>query len=80
VTGYLELVIKQIIQRYKIKKERLKLYFKRVNELMEYFSSFNIAFILRDKNHKVNSLALVASLSNTGDVQRKTYFQVERAF
>jgi ribonuclease HI len=43
VTGNFELVINQVTQRYKIKKERLKLYFKRVNELMEAFDSFNIS-------------------------------------
>jgi ribonuclease HI len=80
VTGDSELVINQVTQRYKIKKERLKLYFKRVNKLMESFSSFNISFIPRDKNHKADSLALAASLSNPDDVQRKTYFQVERDF
>jgi hypothetical protein len=74
------LVINQVTQKYKIKKERLKLYFKRVNELMESFSSFNMAFIPRDKNHNVNSLALVASLSNPYDVLRRKNFQVERAF
>jgi ribonuclease HI len=58
VTGNSDLVINHITQKYKIKKERLKLYFKRVNELMEYFSSFNILFIPRDKNHKADSLAL----------------------
>jgi ribonuclease HI len=78
VTGDSELVINQVTQRYKIKKERLKLYFKRVNKLMEAFSSFNISFIPRDKNQKADSLALVASLSNLDDVQRKTSFQVER--
>ena len=80
VIGDLELVINQVTQRYKIKKEILKLYFKRVNELMESFNSLNIAFIQRDKNHKVDSLALAASLSNPDDVQSKTSFQVERAF
>jgi ribonuclease HI len=62
VTRDSELVINQITQKYKIKKERLKLYFKRVNEPMESFSSFNICFIIRDNNHKVNSLALADSL------------------
>jgi ribonuclease HI len=80
VTGDSELVINQVTQRYKIKNERLKLYFKRVNELMESFSSLNIAFIPRDKNHKADSLALAASLSNPDNVQSKTSFQVERAF
>jgi ribonuclease HI len=60
VNGDSNLVINQLTQRYKIKKERLKLYFKRVNELMESFSSFNIYFIPRDKNHKKYSLALAA--------------------
>jgi ribonuclease HI len=62
VTSDSELVINQVTQKYKIKKERLKLYFKRVSELMESFCSFNISFIPRDKNQKVDSLALVASL------------------
>jgi hypothetical protein len=47
---------------------------------MEYFNSFNIYFILRNKNRKAHSLALVASLSNIDDVQRKMSFQVERVF
>jgi ribonuclease HI len=80
VIGDSDLVINHITQRYKIKKERLKLYFKRVNELMESFNSFNIAFIPRDKNHKADSLALVASLSNPDDAQSKTSSQVERDF
>ena len=63
VTSDFELVINQVTQRYIINKERLKLYFKRVNELMEYFSSFNISFIPRDKNQKVYSLAMATSLS-----------------
>ena len=61
VTGDSDLVINQVTQKYKIKKERLNLYFKIVNEMMESFSSFNIAFIPRDKNHKADSLALAAS-------------------
>jgi ribonuclease HI len=80
VTGDSKLVINQVTQRYKIKKERLKLYFKRVNKLVKYFISFNISFVPRDKNQKVDSLALAASLSSLDDIQRKTYFQVERVF
>jgi hypothetical protein len=78
--GESKLVINQVIQRYKIKKQRLKLYFKRVKELMECFNSFNISFIPRDKNKKEDSLALAASLSNPYDIQIKTSFQVERVF
>jgi ribonuclease HI len=80
VIGNSELVINQVTQRYKTKKERLKLYFKGVNELMESLSFFNISFIPRDKNQKADSLASMASLSNPDDIQRKTYFQVERVF
>jgi ribonuclease HI len=74
VTGDSELIINQVTQKYKIKKERLKLYLKRVNEPMESFISFNIAFIPRDKNHKVDSLTLEASLSDPYDILSKTYF------
>jgi ribonuclease HI len=52
INGDSELVINQITQKYKIKKERLKLYVKRVNELMESFSSFNISFVPREQNQK----------------------------
>jgi hypothetical protein len=47
---------------------------------MESFSYFNIVFIPRDKNHKVDSLSLAASLSNPDDVLRKMSFQVEISF
>jgi len=50
VIGDSELIINQVTHKYKIKKERLKLYFKRVNELMKAFCSFNISFIHRDNN------------------------------
>jgi hypothetical protein len=47
---------------------------------MESFSSFKISFIPRDTNQKVDSLALVASLSNQDDINIKTFFQVKRVF
>jgi hypothetical protein len=53
---------------------------KRVNEPMEDFNSFNISFIPREKNQKLDSLALVASLSNLKDIQSKSSFQVTRIF
>jgi ribonuclease HI len=60
VIGDFELVINKVTQRYNIKKEIFKLYFKRVNELMEALNSFNISFIPMGKNHKEDSLSLVA--------------------
>jgi len=78
ITSDFELIINQVnIQRYKIKKEKLKLNVKRVNELIEYFCSFNISFVPGEKNQKVDSLALVASLSNLDDIQSKSLFQVK---
>jgi hypothetical protein len=47
---------------------------------MESFISFNISFIPREKNQNPDSLALETSLSNPDDIQRKTYFQVQRIF
>jgi hypothetical protein len=67
VTGDFELVINHINKNDKITKEKLKFYAKRVNELMNYFSSFNISFILRDKNQKYDSLVVGASLFNPND-------------
>jgi ribonuclease HI len=78
ITGDSELVINHVTQKYKIKKERLKLYAKRVNELMESFSSFNLSFIPRERNQKDDSLAVVASLFNPDDFQDKNTFQVKR--
>jgi hypothetical protein len=64
ITGDFELVINHIRKKYKIKKERLILYDKRVDELMYSFISFNISFIPRERNKKSDSLAVVASLFN----------------
>ena len=47
---------------------------------MDYFYSFNISFIPRDKNQKVDSLAVVASLFNHDDLQSQNTFQVKRIF
>jgi len=74
VTGNSKLIINHIKKKYKIKKEKLKFYAKRVNELMEYFNSFNMSFIPRDKNKKSNSLEIVASLFNPNDSQVKIHY------
>ena len=77
ITGDYELVINHVTQKYKIKKERLKMCAKRVNELMESFSSFNLSFIPRERNQKADSLAVTASLFNLDDLQDKNTFQVK---
>jgi ribonuclease HI len=62
VTNDSELIINHVRRKYKVKREKLKCYAKRVMELMESFKYFNISFIPRDKNQKSNALAVTASL------------------
>jgi ribonuclease HI len=50
IIGDSELVINHIRKKYNIKKEKLKFYAKRLNEIMNSFGSFNIYFIPRDNN------------------------------
>jgi hypothetical protein len=83
VTGDSELVINQFTHKYKIKKERLKLYFKRVSELMESFCSFNIYFIQRDKKSEsrfisISGFTIVDTERgvNQYQVQFKTFFNL----
>jgi len=80
ITEESKLAINQVIQKYKIKKEKRKLYVKIINELMEAFCSFNIYLVPREKNQKEDSLALFTSLSNLENIQRKSSFQVKRIF
>jgi hypothetical protein len=47
---------------------------KRVNEPLELFSSFNLYFIPRERNQKVDYLAVAASLFNPDDLQDKNTF------
>jgi hypothetical protein len=80
ITGDYELVINHVTQKYKIKKERIKMHAKGVNELMESFSSFNLSFIPRERNQKAYSLAVSASLFNLDDLQDKNTFHVKIFF
>jgi ribonuclease HI len=80
VSGDSEMVINHIRKKYKIKKENIKYYAKRVNELVESFNSFNISFIPRDKNQKTDSLVVVASLFNPDDLKSQHTFNVKRIF
>jgi ribonuclease HI len=50
ITGDSKLIINHIRKKYKVKKEKLKCYAKRVSELMDSFNSFNISFIPRENN------------------------------
>jgi len=80
VIGDLELVINHIKKKYIIKKGKLNHYARRACELMESFNSFNISFIPREKNQKVDPLAVVVSLFNPDDSQNQSTFHVKRSF
>jgi hypothetical protein len=47
---------------------------------MDYLNSFNIYFIPRERNQKVDSLEVVASLFNTEDSQCQNTFHVKTIF
>jgi hypothetical protein len=47
---------------------------------MDSFNSFNISFIPRDKNQKLDSLAIAVSLFNSYDSQNQSTFHVKRIF
>ena len=60
--GYFELVVNHVRKKYNIKKEKLKSYAKRVWDLIQKFDYFNIIIIPREKNQKVDSIEVLASL------------------
>ena len=62
VFGDSELVVRQVRSQCQTKHPRLKAYRNEVWDLVEnFFFSFNIQFMQRDKNKMAHSLAVVAS-------------------
>jgi ribonuclease HI len=60
--GDSELIINQVKKIYQAKKQRLTQYMNEVWDLVEnFFLAFNISFIPREENQKVDSLALATS-------------------
>jgi len=49
-------------------------------EIIHYFISFNISFVPREKNKKVESLAVTTSLFNKDDSQNQNPFHVKTIF
>jgi hypothetical protein len=80
VTRDLKLAINRIKKRYKIKKEKLKLYAQRVWHLVDCFNYFNITFVPQEKNQKENSLAVATSPYNPSDSQTYDTFHVKTIF
>jgi hypothetical protein len=80
VTGDSKSVINHIKRRYRIKKEKLNHYARRVLEIIHYFISFNISFVPQEKNKKVESLAVTTSFFNKDDSQNQNPFHVKTIF
>ena len=60
--GDFELIINQVKRIYQSKQQRLKQYQNEVWDLVDnFFLAFNISFIPREANQKVDSLALSVS-------------------
>lgn len=52
-----ELVVRQVLGIYKVKNERLAVYFKEVMELLKSFESYDIAHVRREFNREADALA-----------------------
>ena len=75
IFGDLDLVVNQVKNRYGIKKCRLKAYAKKFWDLIDHFKAFNITFIHREKNHKVDSLGVTTSMSIPSDPEMPNSFK-----
>jgi ribonuclease HI len=80
VIGDSKLIINHVKRKYKVKKEILKCYSKRVIEFMESFKYFNLSFIPREKNKKYYALAITASLFKIEDLQQEGIYHVKTMF
>ena len=80
VLGDLELVVNQVKSIYGIKKCRLKAYGKKFWDLIDHFQAFNITFIHREKNHKVDSLGVTASMFIPSDSKMPSSFKVSTLY
>jgi ribonuclease HI len=60
--GYVKLIVHQVKNMYQDKNPRLRTYINEVLDLIDnFFSSFNISFVPREKNTMANSLVVSAS-------------------
>jgi ribonuclease HI len=80
LTGDSKLVINYIRKKYKIEKEKLKHYEKRVWDIIDSFNSFNITFVPREKNKKADSFVMPSFLFNNDDSQNPNNFHVNFFF
>lgn len=69
-------MINQVKNRYEIKKCTLKAYTGKVWDLIDNVQAFNITFIHREKNHREDSLVVIASMFILGDSEISNSFKV----
>lgn len=74
--GDSKLVFTHVKNKYQVKKCKLQAYLRRVEKLLESFSTFNIMFICRDRNPHADYLAASASLFNQNNIYVANPFKV----
>ncbi|KAH9302635.1 hypothetical protein KI387_014218, partial [Taxus chinensis] len=57
-----KLIVKQVKNQFQVKNDRLRHYKNKVWDAIETFDAFSIEFVPHEKNDKVDSLAVSASL------------------
>ncbi|WP_052045338.1 ribonuclease HI family protein [Caloranaerobacter azorensis] len=66
-----ELVVKQIKGEYKVKNERMKLFYEIANSLISQFDNFSIHHVRRERNKKADELANLAMDMKGISIKRK---------
>ena len=62
-----ELIVRQLQGRYKMRNERLRPYFNRINELMSQFDSVKVRHVPREQNKRADQLANMALDRENGE-------------
>jgi ribonuclease HI len=57
IQGDSQLIINQLCGKYKIKSEKLKIYYEKTKTLMKRFKNLQIEWIIREKNNEADALA-----------------------
>ncbi len=57
IQGDSQLIINQLCGKYKIRSEKLKIYYEKTKTLMKRFKNLQIEWIIREKNNEADALA-----------------------
>ena len=74
-----ELVVRQVLGIYKVKNERLAVYFQEVKALLKNFYSFDIAHVRREYNRDADALASRAARRRLYQTGQMSDFELEQA-